>query len=123
MPSISTPPYKYINFPVHETIDIKSLSDVSIAVDKMVKLYVVDNQVRRNNFSFRILLPRDNREGKEKKSSSTTKIAKKIGLKLQIEFVLALKEKNVKPNIKEVRYIHDHGHYGWILASPHLLND
>ena len=119
MTSENALPYKYINFPVQETIEVRDTFDISIAVDRMIELYMLDTQKGKDNFSCRILLPRSNGDGREE---SIKKEAKKIGLKLQIEFVLALKQRKLKPNIREVRYVHDSIHYGWILASPQLLN-
>jgi hypothetical protein len=119
MTSENALPYRYINFPVQETIEVRDIFDISIALDRMIELYMLDTQKGKDNFSCRILLPRSNGDGREE---SIKKEAKKIGLKLQIEFVLALKQRKLKPNIREVRYVHDSIHYGWILASPQLLN-
>ncbi|MFL6362589.1 MAG: hypothetical protein ACJ709_03995 [Nitrososphaeraceae archaeon] len=99
-------PASYVNFPVHETIDIKDASDIRIAVDRMVEAYVRLSQY--GNFSYRLLLP---------KGEKLTK-AKKLGLTIQAEFLLALKKKTLKPNVREIRYIHDKDHYGWVLANP-----
>jgi hypothetical protein len=100
-------PTSYVNFPVHETIDVKDASDIRIAVDRMVKAYVHLSQY--GNFSYRLLLP---------KGEKLTSKAKKLGLTIQAEFLLALKKKKLKPNIREIRYIHDKDHYGWVLANP-----
>jgi hypothetical protein len=89
-----------------ETIDIREASDIRRAVDRMVEEYMRDSQGR---FSYRILLPRD------PKSSAK---AKRIGLAFQGEFVLALRKRNVIPRVREVRYMHDESHYGWLLANP-----
>jgi hypothetical protein len=88
-----------------ETIDIREASDIRRAVDRMVEEYMRDSQGR---FSYRILLPRD------PKSSAK---AKRIGLAFQGEFVLALRKRNVIPRVREVRYMHDESHYGWLLAN------
>ncbi len=64
-------------------------------------------------FAYRILLPRG-----DKISSKT----KRLGLAFQGEFVLALRKKHLLPNVRDVRYVHDEGHYGWILASPDLYD-
>lgn len=99
---------QYTRFPVIETIDIREASGIRHAVDKMVEAYVSKPS---DKFSYRILLPR------EPKSTAT---AKKIGLAFQGEFVLGLRRRNVVPRIREVRYIHDESHYGWLLASPEV---
>ncbi len=96
----------YARFPVIETIDIREASDIRHAVDKMVEAYVSNSQER---FSYRILLPRD--------PKSTAK-AKKMGLAFQGEFVFGLRKRNVVPRVREVRYVHDESHYGWLLSSP-----
>jgi hypothetical protein len=96
----------YVRFPVAETIEIREAADIRRAVDRMVEEYMLDSQGR---FSYRILLPRD------PKSSAK---AKRIGLAFQGEFVLALRKRNVIPRIREVRYVHDESHYGWLLTNP-----
>lgn len=97
----------YARFPVIETIDLREASDIRRAVDRMVEAYLA--QEPQGRFSYRILLPRDQK--------STAK-AKRIGLAFQGEFVLGLRKRNVVPNVREVRYVHDESHYGWLLANP-----
>jgi len=98
---------KYIDFPVNETFELNEMTDVKIVVDKMINVYI--NFYNQNEFSYRVLLPRNER--------STSK-AKKLGFAVQGEFLLALKKKGLKPNIKEFRYLHDNNHYGWLLVNP-----
>jgi hypothetical protein len=74
----------------------------------MVEAYVSNSQ---DQFSYRILLPRDQK--------STAK-AKKMGLAFQGEFMLGLRKRNVVPKVREVRYVHDESHYGWLLTSPEV---
>src|SRR5919202_409173 len=100
-------PASYVDFPVHETIDVKDVSDIRMAVDRIVEAYVHLGQ--HGNFSYRILLP---------KGEKLTSKAKKLGLTIQAEFLLALRKKKLKPDIREIRYMHDKDHYGWILANP-----
>lgn len=97
----------YARFPVIETIDLREASDIRRAVDRMVEAYLA--QEPQGRFSYRLLLPRDQK--------STAK-AKRIGLAFQGEFVLGLRKRNVVPNVREVRYVHDESHYGWLLANP-----
>ena len=97
----------YVRFPVLETIDVRDASDIRRAVDRMVEAYVA--QGSQGNFSYRILLPRDQK--------STAK-AKRLGLAFQGEFVLGLRKRNVMPKVREVRYVHNESHYGWLLADP-----
>jgi len=107
-------PSSYANFPAQETITIKSISDIDYAVDRLVKYYLLYQEEK--NFSYRILLPK----GEERLSRTT---AKSIGLKLQNAFLRNINKKKLKPNIEQVRYVHDKSHYGWILASPTLINE
>jgi hypothetical protein len=97
----------YARLPVIETIDIREASDIRRAVDRMVEEYIRDS----GRFSYRILLPRD------PKSSAK---AKRIGLDFQGEFVLGLRKHNILPKVREVRYVHDESHYGWLLASSEV---
>ena len=93
------------------TIEIKEASDIRRAVDKLVEAYVELGP--HGKFSYRILLPRDEK--------STAK-AKRIGLAFQGELVLGLRKRNIVPNMREVRYVHDGNHYGWLLASPKMYD-
>ena len=101
----------YARFPVIETIDLDSTSTVREAADRMVEAYLI--QHRAGSFSFRILLPRD---------PKSTKKAKTIGLAFQGEFLLGLRKRKAVPNVREVRYIHDEHHYGWLLANPEVYD-
>jgi hypothetical protein len=101
----------YTRFPVIETIDLGGTSStIRQAADKMVKDYLAQDPLGK--FSYRILLPRDEK---------STKQAKMIGLAFQGEFLLGLRKRNVEPNVREVRYIHDEHHYGWLLANPQVF--
>lgn len=97
----------YSRFAVIETIDVREGSDIRRAVDRMVEAYLT--QESHSRFSYRILLPRDPKSNAK---------AKRIGLAFQGEFVLALRKRNVVPKVREVRYVHDESHYGWLLANP-----
>jgi hypothetical protein len=98
----------YVRFPVIETIDLGGTSStIRQAVDRMVEAYLKTEPLGK--FSYRILLPRD------QKSTGKTKM---IGLDFQGEFLIGLRKRNVVPNVREVRYIHDEHHYGWLLANP-----
>ena len=109
MPSHSSP---YVRFPVNGTIDLSETSYIRQVVDRMVEAYLAQEPLGK--FSYRILLPRD--------QESTIK-AKRIGLAFQGEFVLGLRRRNVVPNVREVRYIHDEHHYGWLLANPQVYEE
>jgi len=97
----------YSRFPVHETIDLREISDIRHVVDKLVEAYAL--QSNTGEFSYRLLLP---------KGEKLTSKAKRIGLSFQGEFVLGLRKRKIMPNIREVRYVHDDKHYGWLLANP-----
>ena len=99
----------YSGFPVHETIELQEVSDIRRAVDRMVEAYA--HQSDTGDFSYRILLP---------KGEKSNIKAKRIGIAFQGEFVLALRKRNLVPNVREVRYVHDDSHYGWLLANPQV---
>src|ERR687897_873729 len=104
---------QYATFPVIETIDLSGTSTtIRQAVDTMVEDYLKKEPLGK--FSYRILLPRD---------PKSTRKAKTIGLAFQGEFLLGLRKRNVVPNIREVRYIHDEHHYGWLLANPQVYEE
>ena len=100
----------YVKFPVIETIDLSGTSTIRQAVDRMVEAYLAQDPMGK--FSYRILLPRDQK---------STRNAKMVGLAFQGEFILGLRRRNVVPNLREVRYIHDERHYGWLLANPQVF--
>jgi hypothetical protein len=99
----------YVAFPVHGTIDIRDMADIRNAVDRLVESYAQSDGA---GFSYRILLPRG-----EKLTGKT----KRIGISFQGEFVLGLRKKNLVPRVREIRYLHDEAHYGWLLASPEVV--
>jgi hypothetical protein len=104
------PHTQYVRFPVIETIDLSGTSSsIREAVDRMVEAYLKKEPLGK--FSYRILLPRD---------PKSTRKAKMIGLSFQGEFLLGLRKRKVIPNLREVRYIHDDDHYGWLLANPQV---
>jgi hypothetical protein len=102
----------YVKFPVVETIDLGGTSTIRRAVDRMVEAYMAQDPL--GIFSYRILLPRDQK---------STRDAKTIGLAFQGEFMLGLRRRNVVPKLREVRYVHDERHYGWLLANPQVFEE
>src|SRR5215203_7520253 len=100
---------QYVKFPAIETIDLAGTSAIRQAVDRMVEAYLAQEPLGK--FSYRILLPRDQK---------STRNAKMIGHAFQGEFLLGLRRRNIVPNVREVRYIHDENHYGWLLANPQV---
>src|ERR671914_2018607 len=103
------PPPLYARFPVIKTIDLDGTSAIMQAVNSMVEDYLTQEPLGK--FSYRLLLPRDQK---------STRKAKMIGLAFQGEFLLGLRKRHVVPNVREVRYIHDEQHYGWLLANPQV---
>src|SRR3712207_1634857 len=101
---------QYVRFPVIETIDLSETSTIREAVDRMVEAYLKKEPLGK--FSYRILLPREQK---------STRKAKMIGLSFQGEFLLGLRKRNIVPKLREVRYIHDDDHYGWLLANPQVF--
>ncbi len=100
---------QYASFPVQETFDLKEIAEIRLAADRMADAY----QKSPEEFSFRILLPRN------EKSASR---AKKLGITLQGEFILTLRKRDIVPIIRDLRYVHDELHYGWILASSKIFD-
>jgi hypothetical protein len=97
---------------VYSTTEVKEMSDVhKLAVD-IVDAYVELNPKRK--FSYRILLPR---------SGDSNSLARKLGLAVQGEILLTMKKHRLKPSIKEIRYLHDEAHYGWLLMDPDFMDD
>ena len=106
-------PSLYINFPVHQTIDIIDHSVIHSAVINMVQAY--SNLNEQENFSYRLLLPR----GEElPRKEDNNNLARKIGYHLQSEFTSQLRQRKIKTKMREIRYIHDENHYGWLLFNP-----
>lgn len=101
----------YRSFPVIETADLVDYTCIEETVKKMVDTYMAKSE--SHEFSYRLLLPRGDK--------STTK-AKKMGLQVQAHFLLSLRARNAKPNLKEIRYLHDANHYGWLLVDPIIFD-
>jgi len=102
---------KLAKFEVFSTVLINEKSNLSELVDEFVNSYILLS--RTKNFSYRILIPRN-------KDSSNFQ-AKKLGLTIQAEILLAMKRGNLKLSIREIRYLHDPDHYGWLFLSPELI--
>ena len=98
---------------VYSTTELKEMSDVhKVAVD-IVNAYVELNPKKK--FSYRILLPRS--------GESSNSLARKLGLAVQGEILLMMKKHRLRPSIKEIRYLHDEAHYGWLLLDPDFMDD
>ncbi len=102
---MSTPSF-WRDLPVHKTLFLEKLEQVKSVCDSMILDYM--SLEPTNDFSYRILLPR---------KQENNKLAKKIGLSLQLEFTSQLRKRKLKIKMKEIRYIHDTKHFGWIITT------
>ena len=94
------------DLPVHKTLLLEKLEQVQSVCHSMILDYISLEQT--NDFSYRILLPRN---------KENNKLAKKLGLTLQLEFTSQLRKRKLKTKMKEIRYIHDTKHFGWIITK------
>ena len=94
------------DFPVHKTLLLEKLEQVKSVCNSMILDYI--SLVQTNDFSYRILLPRN---------EENNKLAKTIGLSLQLEFTSQLRQRKIKTRMREIRYIHDTNHFGWIIIN------
>lgn len=94
------------DLPVHKTLLLEKLEQVQSVCDSMILDYISLEQT--NDFSYRILLPRN---------KENNKLAQKLGLSLQLEFTSQLRKRKLKTKVKEIRYIHDTKHFGWIITK------
>jgi uncharacterized protein YgfB (UPF0149 family) len=101
-----------ISFKSSNTEEIDDFKEIPKLVEKMVTSY--SRSYTDHNFSFRILLPRS------KDSQRINTQTKKLGLQIQNEFLLGIRKFKLKPNIRELRYIHDEDHFGWLLVDPSI---
>jgi hypothetical protein len=81
---------------------------VKVMTEEYLRLY------KSHSFSFRILLPRS------KTSKSVNNQTKKLCLQIQNDFLTEIKKLKLKPDIRELRYIHDDEHFGWLLIDPSI---
>ena len=95
------------DLPVHKTLFLEKIEQVRSVCDDMIRDYIKLEPT--NDFTYRILLPR--------LKNNNNKLAKKIGLSLQLEFTSQLRKRKLKIKMKEIRYIHDTTHFGWILTT------
>jgi hypothetical protein len=102
----------YADFPVIETIGVREISHVRKAVEKISSHYERTGLLAQ--FCVRILLPR---------GGTLDQQARKLGLLIQGEFLLSLRRKNLRPDIREIKYIHNENSYGWLFLSPKILED
>jgi len=101
-----------ISFNASSTENITDFEGISRLVDILVKEYT--KSYKDHNFSFRILLPRS------KDSRTVNNQSKKLGLQIQNTLLHEIKKLKLKPNIRELKYIHDENHFGWLLVDPSI---
>lgn len=109
---MTTNPDFYRTLKVSKTFQVISAHDISTIVTQIAN-YIEKNS-SMDDLSVRILLPREAGSGSR---------AQKWGLSLRSGLILALKRKRIRPTLREVRYVHDDGHYGWILIDPRLFDN
>lgn len=93
-------------FPVKKTLVLDKLEQVKSVCDTMILDY--HKLLSTNDFSYRILLPR---------KEDNNNLARKIGYTLQSEFTSQLRQRKIKTKMREIRYIHDTKHFGWIIIN------
>ena len=92
-----------------EILDFEGIPDL---IDDMLEVY--SKSYADHSFSFRILLPRST------DSQNIDNLTKKLGLQIQHDFLLGLRKHKLKPRVRELRYIHDENHFGWLLIDPSI---
>jgi hypothetical protein len=97
------------NLTVYNTLILTDLRNVKSTCDIILNDFL--KLEKSNNFSYRILLPRND---------ENNKLAKQIGFSLQLELFSQLRKQKIKTYLKEIKYVHDQNHFGWLLISSHL---
>ena len=105
-------PNFFRTFKVSKTFQVSSAQDITKIVTQLADL--IETNGGMDGLSVRILLPREDGSGSR---------ARKWGAYLRSGLILALKKRKIRPNLREVRYVHDEYHYGWILIEPSLLDN
>ena len=103
---------RYSNFPVLETFEVREIGNIRKMVEDIISIYQKTHI--NGEFCVRILLPR---------GTTSDLSSKKLGLIIQGELLLSLRRKNLRPDIREVRYIHGQNYYGWLLLDPKIYDD
>jgi len=110
--TLTTNPDIYRTLKVSKTFQVVSSNDIANTVIQLADF--IEKNVSMDDLSIRILLPREAGSGLR---------TQKWGLSLRTSLLLALKRKGIRPNLREVRYVHDDYHYGWILIDPRLFDN
>ncbi len=93
-------------------MEIFDFEGIPNLIDDMLEVY--SKSYTDHNFSFRILLPRS------KDSQNINNSTKKLGLQIQHDFLIGMRKCKLKPQVRELRYIHDENHFGWLLIDPSI---
>jgi hypothetical protein len=109
---MTTNPDIYRTLKVSRTFQVVSSHDIANTVIQVADF--IEKNVSIDDLSVRILLPRETGGGLR---------TQKWGLSLRTGLLLALKRKGIRPKLREVRYVHDDYHYGWILIEPRLFDN
>src|SRR5687768_16713842 len=102
---MTTNPDFYRTLQVSKTFKVSSGLEVSSVVAQLVDF--IEKKSSIDGFSVRILLPRGDKDD---------------SLALRSGLLLALKRREIRPNLREVRYVHDEYYYGWVLIEPNPVN-
>jgi hypothetical protein len=108
---MTTNPDFYRTLQVSKTFKVSNGLEVTSIVTQLVDF--IEKNSSMDGFSVRILLPR---------GDETDSLARKWGASLRTGLLLALKRREIRPNLREVRYVHDQYHYGWILMESNSVN-
>lgn len=92
-----------------EILDFEGIPNL---INDMLEVY--SKSYEEHNFSFRILLPRS------KDTQNINNLTKKLGLQIQHDFLIGMRKHKLKPQVRELRYIHDENHFGWLLVDPSI---
>jgi hypothetical protein len=108
---MTTNPDFYRTLKVSKTFHVIGPLDVTTIATQIA------NHIEKNDSTddlcVRILLPRQ---------AESSSLAQKWGLSLRSDLILALKRKKIRPSLREVRYVHDESHYGWLMIDPRLFD-
>jgi hypothetical protein len=107
-----TNPEFYRRLEVSKTFQVTNAQNITDIVTQLAD-YIEKNH-SMDGLRVRILLPRGNGNGYS---------ARKLGVSLRSNLILALRKKRIRPILREVRYVHDEYYYGWILIEPSLLDN
>ena len=100
------------SFKALKSAEILAFECIPDLIDDMLEVY--SKSYTDHNFSFRILLPRS------KDSQDINNLTKKLGLQIQHDFLIGMRKHKLKPRVRELRYIHDENHFGWLLIDPSI---